>query len=88
MAKKKALPAGHSFDTGCRCEECKYQHYSALGKRGGDKNKARHGKNHFSNLAKKSHPKNNPEAQRPFYTGGRPKGSVKKVDVADSAGTQ
>lgn len=84
MARKAKKAAGHSWELGCRCPECTHKHYSDLGKRGGDKNKARHGKNHFSRLAKKSHPVNNPAAQRDKYVGGRPR---KDVNVADSPGT-
>jgi hypothetical protein len=83
MGRKKKV-AAHSWELGCRCTDCTHKHYSELGSRGGQKNKARHGKSYFSKLAKKSHPVNNPEAQRKAYVGGRPR---KDANVVDSPGT-
>lgn len=85
MTRKKKS-AVHSWELGCRCPECTHKHYSDLGRAGGNKNKARHGVKHFSRLAKKSHPVNNPEAQRKAYVGGRPRKDSLKYHVADNSG--
>jgi hypothetical protein len=42
-----------------------------IGRRGGKKTARRKGKKFFSQIAKKSHPVNNPGAQRGEYKGGR-----------------
>jgi hypothetical protein len=46
------------------------EHMRLIGARGGRKT-AKRGKKFFSKIAKKSHPKNNPGANRPEYRGGR-----------------
>lgn len=43
----------------------------AIGSKGGLKTKRRRGRAYYSELAKRSHPKNNPNVKR-VYVGGRP----------------
>ena len=52
--------------------EIDVEHLREIGARGGNKTKRRKGKAYYSRIAKLSHPKNNPNAKRGKYVGGRP----------------
>ena len=64
------------YDNGCRCKKCFSAHMSAIAKNSVKARKKKYGKEGFrKRLAKAaalSHPKNNPDAQRGAYVGGRP----------------
>lgn len=55
---------------------------SEIGSRGAKAKVKKFGRKYFSKIAALSHPKNNPNAQRNEYTGGRPLGS-KNVKIAE-----
>lgn len=63
------------YIAGCRCKPCVSAHMSLIGSRGAKSKLKKFGKRYFSKIAALSHPKNNPDAQRSEYVGGRPLGS-------------
>lgn len=70
MAKKKQAKKKPVFDSG---------YMQRLGKKGGVKTRRKmlkRDKNYYSRIARMSHPKNNPNAKRGEYVGGRPKNAV------------
>jgi len=64
---------------GCHCKKCVSAHMSFIGSRGAQAKVKKFGRKYFSRIAKLSHPKNNPNANRTEYTGGRPPGSKNKT---------
>ena len=55
-----------------------------IGRKGGNRTKRKKGKDYFSKIAALSHRKNNPNAKKRKYVGGRPPGSTDAGDNLQS----
>ena len=60
------------YDNGCRRKKCVSAHMSAIAKKSVQARVKKYGKGYYSRIARRSHPKNNPDAKRTEYVGGRP----------------